>query len=336
MLGQYHTPPTSPETEETPVPVEVVENPIFAAVQSGDLDELRQFINYGASPRARDEHNRTILHYAARDGFRHIVEYLVTHHLVDINARDDQRLTPIMLATRNRHLAIAEYLTDALERQPRRAAFTAPTPQDDNRENALFTAVGEGNYEEARRLMVQVDITTTDVLSRTLLHWAVHSQRLALVNLFVDTAIDVDATDNSGRTALHWAAIRGNLPIVRRLVRAGVDVNIGDANDMTPLHLAASQNALEIVQEIISREDVDYEARNTDGRTALEVARSLEYFAIARTISEATYGISSTSSTYLPLANAHIANGYHQADDSEPEFDDVPDHDAQNSSFSMS
>ena len=87
---------------------------------------------------------------------------------------------------------------------------------------------------------------------------------------------DVNLCDNSGATPLFIAAQRGHAMLVDRLLRERrVDVNMDDGSGNTPLIAACGHGMYpEIVRNLVMHDDIEVDARNKSGATALiEAAR---------------------------------------------------------------
>ncbi len=75
-------------------------NPLFAAIQTGDLDAVRAQLRAGAECNALDEADLTPLMQAAYLGHQNIVEALVLHGAA-VNAKNGQGWTALMKAIYN-------------------------------------------------------------------------------------------------------------------------------------------------------------------------------------------------------------------------------------------
>ena len=61
--------------------------PIHYAVQKNNYEVVAKLLEYGANPSIQDKKGFTALHYAARFGFKEIVNLLIANG-ADINLRD--------------------------------------------------------------------------------------------------------------------------------------------------------------------------------------------------------------------------------------------------------
>jgi hypothetical protein len=74
----------------------------------------------------------------------------------------------------------------------------------------------------------------------------------------------------TGRTALHWAASIGSNATVKILLKHGASVNARDDGGNTPLITAAgSTGASEVVETLLSVNNLEVDAKNASGSTAL-------------------------------------------------------------------
>ncbi|KAF3802329.1 Ankyrin repeat domain-containing protein 46 [Colletotrichum gloeosporioides] len=74
-----------------------------------------------------------------------------------------------------------------------------------------------------------------------------------------------------GVALIHCAAIGGSLKILRILEESGANINALDALQRTPLHWAAFRGNQAVVEYLWERSDT--ELRDSDGRTALHLAK---------------------------------------------------------------
>eukprot|EP00092_Neocalanus_flemingeri_P077362 GFUD01096071.1.p1 GENE.GFUD01096071.1~~GFUD01096071.1.p1 ORF type:complete len:324 (+),score=73.62 GFUD01096071.1:13-984(+) len=172
---------------------------------------------------------------------------------------------------------------------------------------ALMLAVRAGSSLAVSILSRQqnLQLEMTDVHGVTALAMASDIGRLDIVKILVEAGANVSTTDISGRNPLEKAANEGHLATVQYLVTHGADTEQAGYHGITPLWSAAERGELEIVRYLASmganlettgfdglhtitiaaragrsdvvkfliQKNVDVNARDKDGRTALYWAR---------------------------------------------------------------
>ncbi|MFC1781368.1 ankyrin repeat domain-containing protein [Planctomycetota bacterium] len=87
----------------------------------------------------------------------------------------------------------------------------------------------------------------------SLLHGAVQSDSVKLVELLIDKGVDVNVKNQAEATPIFNAASTGNLQVVELLVSKGADVNTKNRIGQTPLHLACQRGNKEVVEFLIDK-----------------------------------------------------------------------------------
>lgn len=84
---------------------------LHAAVETGDLDQIRSLVESGAETDARDlmDQNETPAHVCARMGNVEALEILLAHG-AHVAPRDGQSVTPLLIAAANGHAEVVETL----------------------------------------------------------------------------------------------------------------------------------------------------------------------------------------------------------------------------------
>ena len=136
---------------------------------------------------------------AARDGDEAKVRRLLEDDDTDVHEKDEDRLTPLLIAVKRGHKEVVRLLLD----------HDADT------------------------------INASDEDGNTALHLATRTRHKELVRLLLRQHSDVvDECNNSGWTALHLAVKLGDLVITRMLVKSGIDVDIMDDSGNTAAMVA--------------------------------------------------------------------------------------------------
>ena len=83
------------------------------AVDIGDLTVLTDLLQIGCNPNLKQGYfGNTALHLAAANGHTAMVDLLLNHEGIDINARDNDDRTPLYYAKQQNHLDIVQVLKD--------------------------------------------------------------------------------------------------------------------------------------------------------------------------------------------------------------------------------
>ena len=135
----------------------------------------------------------------------------------------------------------------------------------------LAEAVKNRDGQAVRRLLEQqVDVNAPQPDGATALHWAVHWDDPATVELLIRAGAEVNAANDYGVTPLSLACTNGNAAIVDMLLKTGADPGAASpVTGETALMTAARTGIVEVVQALLDhRADVNAsEVRH--GQTAL-------------------------------------------------------------------
>ena len=129
--------------------------------------------------------------------------------------------------------------------------------------------------------------------------WMVRAD-LPEVMTLLNIGADLTETDELGRTGLHYAATNADAGITDLLLRYGADPDAADFTGSTPLHLAAAGNRNHLVVETLVRSGADFAARDASGRTPLEAAVSNANASVADSLR--ALGSTSESLSEVPVS----------------------------------
>jgi len=148
----------------------------------------------------------------------------------------------------------------------------------------LYTACIAGNIQAVSDIVTskEVDINDTDYCGNTPLYTplmlAVESYHTEVVRfLLTQPELQLNKRNSDGRTALHWACwYNSDITIVRLLCQdkrcTPSVLNIEDNDGRTALMLAVYNGRLEIVKEMENVEGIDFDTKDKDGKSIIEVA----------------------------------------------------------------
>lgn len=253
---------------------------------NGDVAELRKLLDSGMKPDSKTAQGTTALMLAASDINK--VRLLVDRG-ADVNARAASGLTPLMIASRYR--GNAEVVRLLLKKGARPNADKSVEVR--NEASALFFAVMAGDVDMARALveagakLQRMKVLGTFVQSP--LNYATTLDGLAMVEFLISNGGDPNEVDDDKISNLAWAAIGNRVSIVQSFLAHGAQVNTVDRFGMTPLLYAASINHGDTaVMEKLIAAGADTTAKNKEGLTAFDLAKTYHYDAIVKLLAAKT------------------------------------------------
>lgn len=287
-----------------------LEDELRVALQHPDTQRIRELLEAGALFNARDVLGGNALHVAANMRGDIEVLTLLLDKGADVNAVDNDGLTPLIRALRHghyRHQGQGEHLLQVASlllsrgasvkgagadgKPPLSAAMDpvniplielllkhgAAVPDD-----GLDWAISNQYIGLIKLLMPRATpamLAFRDPMGGGLLHRAAASPRAAfLMPWLLSKGFDMDALDDDGITPLGRAAFAGNLEGVVSLHKARARLTVLDNDGQTPLHLAAYGAHADVMQWLVAH-GLDIKARDKEARTSLDIALDTHSFA---------------------------------------------------------
>ncbi|KAI6773002.1 hypothetical protein HG530_003960 [Fusarium avenaceum] len=243
----------------------------------------------GADVNLKDKDGRTPIFYAVWSGNVEIVQRLVKEG-ASINIRDILGVTPVTYAVSNGNHEVVKILLEA------GGSSLADT---DVGTRLLISAIHKSQQQVVKQLIEagNTDVNARDKNGTTLLLLAVDSKDVTIVKLLLKGSADVNIGDNDGWTPLLQAVKYGDQALVQLLLDSGAAINTADGDGRTPLTLAIvshhdgivqlmlwscqakvtaemefliiEQCGCETLKLLLSRYEVDLNARNENGDTLL-------------------------------------------------------------------
>ena len=163
----------------------------------------------------------------------------------DIETRDSNGRTALLLATHHNAIEVARLLIDA---------GADVNAMDNITDSPYLYAGAEGRLEILRMtLEYGADLSSINRYGGTALIPAAHHGHIQTVAELLQTDLDIDHVNELGWTALLEAIILGDggpvyIEIVRLLIDAGADVSLPDSNNVSPMVHATERGYTEIVK----------------------------------------------------------------------------------------
>jgi ankyrin repeat protein len=177
----------------------------------GDLAKVKSLIRMGADINAKDENGNTALMMSSLEGHLEIVKFLVSKG-ADVNETDNNGSTPLIETS---SLEVVKFLVS---------------------KGADVNARNESGYTA---LLLNSVLETPETIK--------------ILEFLVSKGADVNTADNSGSTPLIESSKNGSLEIVKFLVSKSADVNKADNSGSTPLIKSSENGHLNIVKFLVSK-----------------------------------------------------------------------------------
>jgi ankyrin repeat protein len=240
---------------------------------------------------------RPTLFAAAAEGDMLTTRALLLRHGVDVNAENDDGVTPRYIAAAHGHTELVEVLADVegadvnlgtpvrLESELQLVEAWKDDPPsmfirslDHGAVFPLYIAARNGNVDTVRALLqrgAEVDQLTNRF--ETALMGASRDGRSEVIKLLLDHGADVNKNDIDGRTPVYAASKGGHAEVLKVLLAAGAATDVHNAEGKTLVHAAAEGGHSEIITMLLDHggldiEHVTSEAHHIPGSTALNLA----------------------------------------------------------------
>jgi ankyrin repeat protein/L-ascorbate metabolism protein UlaG (beta-lactamase superfamily) len=245
----------------TACPAQVEE--IHEAARSGDIARLESLLEQDtALIDARDEDRHTPLHSAAAAGRVDAVMFLLERG-ADPDARNTADQSPLLYAAFGNHAGIVEALIE------RGAPFDY---RDTRNMSPLMFASRQGSAEVVRLLVEKgAAFDEPGFRGRTPLHFAAMNGHVDIVEFLVGKGASLDKADEDGLTPLGLALTRGHAGTAEAMLTSGAALDLDKKTLSLCLHLAAAAGSNAIVGMMIEK-GADPGSTDEKGRTLLHNA----------------------------------------------------------------
>ncbi|XP_058034075.1 kinase D-interacting substrate of 220 kDa isoform X2 [Ahaetulla prasina] len=247
-------------------------------VEEENVPALKAFLEKCKDVDERDENGQTPLMLAAEQGNLEIVQELIKKG-ANCNLEDSDNWTALISASKEGHIAIVSELL---------ACNVNIEHRDMGGWTALMWACYKGSTEVAELLLergANPNITGIQYSVYPII-WAAGRGHSRIVQLLLQHGAKVNCSDKYGTTPLIWAARKGHLDCVKYLLQMGADVDQEGANSMTALIVAVKGGFTDSVKEILKR-NPNVNLTDKDGNTALMIASKEGHIEIVQDLLDA-------------------------------------------------
>lgn len=165
---------------------------------------------------------------------------------------DEQKCTPLIIATLNGHDSVVKLLVDQFRVDVNQTGKVKFSGYVIEKASALWVAAGAGHLTIVKALISRgADVNQTTLTRSTPLRAACYEGRIDIVQYLVDHGADIHTTNKFRNSCLMIACYKGHHKIVKYLLEKGLNPNLQAFCGGTALHFAAEFGHLEIVKELL-------------------------------------------------------------------------------------
>lgn len=136
-------------------------------------------------------------------------------------------------------------------------------------EKDLYTAIKLGDVDSLRIFLgAGFDLNLQNENGQSLLHLAIISKQVKVVEALIEVGANIDITDDNKVSPLMLAAKNADSEVVSLLLKHNALTDFKDSDSKTPLIYAVSVNNLSIVEALI-RARIDVNVPDNEGKTAI-------------------------------------------------------------------
>jgi serine/threonine-protein phosphatase 6 regulatory ankyrin repeat subunit B len=252
---------------------------IHEAAKNDRLDEVKALLKENPDlVSSKDSYGWTPLHWAAREGYQDLAEFLITNN-ADLNAQNNEGWSPLHEAIFMGQSQIQQLLLQHGGQDLATNAITSTTTNLPVTEPILDTSIHDaardGDLKRVKALLKEKPdrVNSEDGNGWTPMDYAVREGHEDVVKLLLAHKARVDTKAHFGWTPLHFAVSHDHYELVKLLLAHGADVNARDHVATTPLHIAALKAGKDVASLLLAHK-ADIGATNIMGWTALHYAAS--------------------------------------------------------------
>ncbi|MGH0185691.1 UNVERIFIED_CONTAM: hypothetical protein FKN15_034294 [Acipenser sinensis] len=199
---------------------------------------------------------KTAFFNAARDGKLKLIQKLVSNKSLEeleaLAGEKTQGGTPLLIASRNGHLEVVEYLLQHCKANVELGGSVNFDGETIEGAPPLWAASAAGHLHIVRGLLKNgASVNNTTLTNSTPLRAACFDGHLEIVRYLVEHRADMEVANRHGHTCLMISCYKGHKEIAKYLLEKGADVNRKSVKGNTALHDCAESGSLDIMKMLL-------------------------------------------------------------------------------------
>ncbi|KAF7273235.1 protein fem-1 homolog CG6966 isoform X2 [Rhynchophorus ferrugineus] len=200
---------------------------------------------------------KSVVYNAARDGnLNRLKIYLHCNKAKDelsmLVAAKTSGATPLVIACRNGHYDVAEYLIERCHADIEQVGSVTFDGETIEGAPPLWCAAAAGHFNIVKLLVSHgAKVNTTTRTNSTPLRAACFDGHMEIVRYLIQHGADIEIANKHGHTCLMIACYKGHIKITRYLLSLKANVNRKSIKGNTALHDCAESGSLEILRLLI-------------------------------------------------------------------------------------
>uniref|UniRef100_V9K7E5 2-5A-dependent ribonuclease n=1 Tax=Callorhinchus milii TaxID=7868 RepID=V9K7E5_CALMI len=261
-------------------------SPLLSAVKSNHENIVHLLLKYGANPQIKKLNGATPFIVAAIVGNVKLLQTFLDLE-VDINEADSFGFTAFMEAAQyGKEEALRFLFKNKAEVNKHREVSEETKTLGKGGKTALIDAVRKGHEDIVVILLdeMEAEVDAQDNLGRTPLMYALEEDNETIVTILLDRDADVSHVDKNYGTPIYTALKKDtvNTSLVKLLMEHRPDLNVCEEAESTPLILAVKKKKKDLVKLFLKDENINVNAKNNKGETALLAAVEVDDLAMAK------------------------------------------------------
>ncbi|XP_071085923.1 serine/threonine-protein phosphatase 6 regulatory ankyrin repeat subunit B-like [Haliotis cracherodii] len=289
-------------------------SPLMVAAQNGKKELFNLLLCEGGNMFQTDGDGNNILHVSCIGGHLHMVVYVLSGFIFDINSRGEVGRTPVMLAAEEGHRQVFNLLVSRncnlhlddscgnniihvaclggrVEMVNYLLAYNTLGIKSRGRDGrtSIMSAAEKGHLDVFKLLMSKgCDVMLNDDHGDSILHIACSGGSMDMVAYILSLGqFDINSRGRWGRTLVMVAAEKGNRPVLDFLVNEGGDLSLMDDENDNILHVACIGGNVEMVKHLLQMNISNINSKGKYGRTPVMLAaefghKELFYFLVCK------------------------------------------------------